>query len=171
MQGMRKGAETMLRCPICRGLMKDREAEGHYGARHIIFQCPECSGIWVDGEVGARVTRDSALKIEAAIDFEEISTEPREIAAACPRCQIHLMEQAGGGLPEGLHIDYCQKCHGFWFDKGELMIYKSYQEKKRQNLKKREASKGRPKSPLSASATGGLLLETLSRDVYVWGHL
>ena len=158
----------MLRCPACRGLMEDREAEGHYGAKLIIFQCPECSGIWVDGEVGVGISRDSAVEIESAVDFEEISTEPREIAAMCPRCEIHLMEQSGGGLPEGLHIDYCNGCHGFWFDKGELMIYKSHQEKKRQNFKKRETAKGRSKARLSAPTTAGLLFEVLSKEIPVW---
>ena len=155
----------MLRCPACRVTMKNRGAEGHYGGKLIIFQCPGCSGIWVDGEVVFRMSSDSAIEVESAVDFEEISTEPREIAAMCPRCETHLMEQTGGGLPQGLHIDYCNGCHGFWFDKGELMIYKSYQEKKRQSLKKREVAARRQERPLSTPTTAVHLFNLLSREV------
>ena len=158
----------MLRCPKCRELMQQHEGRGHYGANLVVFQCPVCSGIWTDGTVVGALSRDSALQAEAEVDFEEISSEPRQVAALCPRCETNLMEQTGGGMPGGLRIDYCLGCHGFWFDKGELMIYKSYQEKKRQNLKKREAAKGRSKPRLSTPATGGLLLEVLTRDVPVW---
>ncbi|UCD57297.1 MAG: zf-TFIIB domain-containing protein [Candidatus Hydrogenedentota bacterium] len=128
---------TLLRCPKCRALMGQRDAVGHYGGKLFLFHCPECSGTWVDGDVVLRVSRDSAVKVESDVEFDEITTEPREAAAFCPRCETHLMEQTGGGLPKGLHIDYCTGCHGFWFDKGELMIYKTYLEKKRQQTRQR----------------------------------
>ena len=135
----------MIRCPKCRGPMQQRGAESHVGVKLIIFQCPECSGVWVDGDVVFRVSRDSAVEVEDDVEFEEISTEPREVAAFCPRCEANLLEQTGGGLPEGLHLDYCTGCHGFWFDKGELMIYKSYQEKKRQRMRQGEKDRGAKK--------------------------
>jgi len=121
--------------------MQQREVESHVGTRLIIFQCPECSGVWVDGDVVFRVSRDSALEVDSDAEFEEISTKPRETPALCPRCGTNLLEQTGGGLPEGLRLDYCTDCHGFWFDKGELMIYKSFQESKRRRI--REGDKHR----------------------------
>jgi Zn-finger nucleic acid-binding protein len=44
-------------------------------------------------------------------------------------------------MPSGLHVDFCTGCHGFWFDKGELMIYESFLEKKRQRFRKSEEEK------------------------------
>ncbi|GAB4334723.1 MAG: hypothetical protein Kow0099_06940 [Candidatus Abyssubacteria bacterium] len=117
--------------------MQEREAAGHYGARLLLYQCPTCHGLWLDHDVAFAVSRDSALEAEAEATLEEISTQPRDTALYCPRCETFLTEQSGGVLPPGLRIDYCTTCHGFWFDKGELMIYKSFLEKKREKNRQR----------------------------------
>jgi Zn-finger nucleic acid-binding protein len=129
------------RCPKCRDAMDQHEATGHYGTPLFIFQCPECFGIWLDGGTVGAISHDSAIEAEVDVDFEEMSTEPRTIGIFCPRCEINLTEQSGGGLPAGLHIDYCTSCNGYWFDRGELMIYKGYIEKKRQKFKKDQDKK------------------------------
>lgn len=156
----------MLRCPKCRGAMNEREARGHYGAILQILQCPECLGLWVDGTVVTALSHDSALQAESDVDFSEISTEPRQVAAFCPRCEIYLMEQTGGGLPKDLRIDYCKGCHGFWFDKGELMIYKSYIEKKRKKFSAREKGKRKKRALESRlpATQAGMVLRFLSSD-------
>ena len=120
----------MLQCPICRDSLTLHRAEDRRGAEIIVFQCAKCSGIWVDGKVINRLSRDAALRLESDIDFREIFTEPRKTTAICPRCNTYLVEQSGEGFPKGLHIDFCRSCQGFWFDKGELMIYKSHQHNK-----------------------------------------
>jgi len=140
--------------------MKQREGKGHYGAKLSVFQCPACSGLWVDGEVVVALSHDSALEVETQVEFEEISMEPRELEVFCPRCEIHLMEQSGGRLPKGLHIDFCNGCHGYWFDKGELMIYKSYLEKRRQTSRQhmaedRERSEKRRRASAARTSTSG----------------
>ena len=166
-----KEMAAVLRCPKCREPMQQREASGHYGAKLAIFQCSECSGIWVDGDVVIAVSRDSAVEAEAEVGIEDISTEPREIAAFCPRCEIHLMEQTGGGLPKGLHVDYCTGCHGYWFDKGELMIYKTYQEEKRKKFRVSEEAKRRKQKDVFPTTTPGLVLKFLNTKVSTRGFL
>ena len=146
--GSAEGVRALVRCPKCRGLMEQREAVGHYGAKFALFQCPECSGIWVDSQLVAAITRDSAIEAEARVEFEEISTDPREVEAFCPRCAINLTEQTGSGMPRGLHIDYCTGCYGYWFDKGELMIYKTYLEERRQKFRQGEVDKRERKKRL-----------------------
>ncbi len=136
-----QAADGVLRCPKCRELMEEHEAKSHYGAKLRLFHCPECSGIWVDKDVAFAVSRDSAVEIEPDVNLEEIPTKPREGPIFCPRCAARLTEQTGGGLPKGLRIDYCTGCHGFWFDKGELMIYKSFlEEKRKQSLERLKAT-------------------------------
>ena len=135
----------MVLCPKCRVQMQHREGKGHYGANLPLFQCPSCYGLWVDGRVVRGMSYDSAVGVEPDVDFEEIIAEPRKTELSCPRCESKLMEQTGGGLSQGLHIDYCAVCEGYWFDKGELMIYKSHIEKKRQNLKSHEEQMRRQK--------------------------
>jgi Zn-finger nucleic acid-binding protein len=117
--------------------MQEREAWGHYGAKLLLYQCPTCRGLWLDQDVVFAVSRDSALEAETEVALDEISIQRREAALYCPRCEVFLTEHSGGGLPPGLHIDYCTTCQGFWFDKGELMLYKSYLEKKRGKSKQR----------------------------------
>jgi Zn-finger nucleic acid-binding protein len=146
--------------------MEQREGRGHYGAKLIIYQCPECSGFWVDGESAMAISRDSAIEVESDVSLEDISTEPREISAFCPRCETNLMEETGGRLPEGLHIDYCSSCHGFWFDKGEMMIYKSYMEEKRKKFNQHEAEKrSKRKASYSPNTTHELVLNFLNTKV------
>jgi Zn-finger nucleic acid-binding protein len=145
--------------------MDQCEASGHYGAKLIIFQCPQCSGFWVDGKVVIAVSHDSAVEAEADVSIQDIATEPREIAAYCPRCETYLMEQTGGGLPRGLRIDYCTGCHGYWFDKGELMIYKTYQEEKRKRFKQQEAEKRAKKKDYFPASTPGVVLKFLNTNV------
>lgn len=38
----------------------------------------------------------------------------------CPECNASLVEE----LQLGIHIDRCSKCHGIWFDSGELDSYR-----------------------------------------------
>jgi Zn-finger nucleic acid-binding protein len=149
--------------------MEKHEAKGHYGTRLFIFQCVECYGIWLDGETVGAISHDSAIEAEAEIDFEEISTEPRTIAIFCPRCEINLVEQAGKGLPEGLHVDYCTGCNGYWFDRGELMIYKGYIENKRKAFKEQEFEKRKKKLMAGPpQMPGGKLLRFLNTEVPNW---
>ena len=145
--------------------MTQREVRGHYGAKLMVFQCPECSGFWVDGKVVIAISRDSAIDVESDVSIEEISTESRDIPAFCPRCETHLMEQTGGTLPRGLHIDYCRGCHGYWFDKGELMVYKSYLEEKRKKFSQREEEKRKRRKDRFPETTQGLLLKFLNTRV------
>lgn len=133
--------ESVPRCPKCKTLMEVHEVKSHYGAKLLLFHCSQCSGIWVDKDVAFAVSRDSAVEIESDVGLEEILTKPREGPIFCPRCASRLTEQTSGGLPKGLRVDYCTDCHGFWFDKGELMIYKSYlEDKRKQSLERLKAS-------------------------------
>ena len=166
----------MVACPKCKTQMQQREGTGHYGAKLPLFQCPGCSGLWVDGRVVRGMSYDSAVEAEPDVDFEEIVTEPRKTDLSCPRCESKLMEQTGGGLPQDLHIDFCTVCEGYWFDKGELMIYKSHLEKKRGELKRDEEEArrkqervGQPRQvktyPRSRRYSGSRVVFGLARDL------
>ncbi len=161
----------MLRCPKCRGAMERRKARSHYGVPLVIFQCPDCSGLWVDRETVTAISRDSALEVESDVRIEEISTAPRNMAAFCPRCETYLVEQTGGGLPKGLRIDYCTTCHGYWFDKGELMIYKTYQEEKRKRFRESEEEKETVRESAFPSTRAERVLRFLSTEITPRGFI
>jgi Zn-finger nucleic acid-binding protein len=125
--------------------MSPHDAAGHYGAKLQLYQCAACSGVWVDRDVAFALSRDSAINVESEAVLDDIATEPREVPLFCPRCEVYLTEQSGMDLPKGLHIDYCTTCRGFWFDKGELMVYKVFLEEKRtkgsQRIRQSETAK------------------------------
>jgi Zn-finger nucleic acid-binding protein len=121
--------------------MNRSHAEGHYGAKVIVYKCPICSGLWLDGNVVTAISCDSAIGLESDASFDDISTEPRKLEVFCPRCETSLFEPRGGDLPNGLRIDICKFCGGYWFDKGELMIYKSHSEKKKRKFVRSETEK------------------------------
>lgn len=138
----------MVLCPKCKKAMQQLEGKGYYGAKLPLFQCSECEGLWIDGRVVSSMSYDSALETEQDVDFGEIVTEPRTTELVCPRCESKLIEQTGKGLPHDLHIDFCKVCDGYWFDKGELMVYKTFLEKKRQKLKQSEETARRERERL-----------------------
>jgi Zn-finger nucleic acid-binding protein len=138
------------------------DATGHFGMKLFLFRCPNCSGIWTDNKVIFRLDLESALEIEPDVEWEEISTTPREKSLSCPRCRNPLIEQTGVGLPKGLRIDSCMNCGGFWFDKGELMIYKSYLEKRRDKVRKKLEEENAHRKMLEEA------MEKLKREINFW---
>jgi uncharacterized protein len=39
----------------------------------------------------------------------------------CPKCGEDTLDAFG--MVEGVHVDFCGKCKGIWFDEGELAFY------------------------------------------------
>lgn len=39
----------------------------------------------------------------------------------CPKCEENTLDPFG--MIEGVHVDFCGKCKGIWFDEGELAFY------------------------------------------------
>ena len=75
-----------------------------------------------------------------------IATQPRDDFRGCPQCRTALEEITGGQVPDGLHIDTCHTCYGLWFDRGELLIYKSGLEAKRKTMRTKEIEASRKRS-------------------------
>jgi hypothetical protein len=52
----------------------------------------------------------------AQLDAERASRAKTQPRLVCPRCSAQLTEREF----QNIHIDVCGKCHGVWFDAGEL---------------------------------------------------
>jgi Zn-finger nucleic acid-binding protein len=82
--------------------------------------CPKCGGLWLDrGEI----TRAAKLPEKELSHLRSLLTGssgppplPTENKAHCPACPGSLSEVMLGVV----HVDYCNKCHGLFLDKGEL---------------------------------------------------
>jgi uncharacterized protein len=52
----------------------------------------------------------------AQLDAERESREKTQPKLVCPRCSAQLQDREF----QNIHLDVCPKCHGVWFDAGEL---------------------------------------------------
>jgi Zn-dependent protease with chaperone function/Zn-finger nucleic acid-binding protein len=81
----------------------------------LVDHCKTCRGVWLDrGEIFlfSQKPRDLEKALSASV------TERRTSDRRCPRCELAL--EAGTFLRQGLEVDQCPSCEGYWFDAGEL---------------------------------------------------
>jgi uncharacterized protein len=81
--------------------------------------CPSCGGLWLDhGEIEriGRGKTDEVERLRGALTGSMNPEPPSETTNNCPACPGQLKEVVLGPV----HVDYCQKCHGVFLDKGEL---------------------------------------------------
>lgn len=94
-----------MRCPH-----HDKELESRHAGDHVADCCPVCNGLWlpataVHAVLGRRLTLDIILKQRACFS-----------GVYCPEDLTGLEELQ----VRGVTIDWCPRCSGLWFDKGEL---------------------------------------------------
>jgi hypothetical protein len=81
--------------------------------------CPSCGGLWLDhGEI-ERLGQGNASELDrlrAQLAGTAGAESPSETQTACPVCPAQLKELTLGPI----RIDYCERCHGVFLDKGEL---------------------------------------------------
>lgn len=116
--------ETYLDCPRCN--TKCNASEGKVLDMQVT-KCTSCKGIWIsDGQLGNMMgdvkSYDVDNKKADGIKSEGRSQTP--VQGQCPKCKVSLEEWKS--LPpsiKDLYIDYCPKCNGLWFDKGEFRTF------------------------------------------------
>jgi Zn-finger nucleic acid-binding protein len=106
---------TNLCCVKCNSILDKASFQGLE-----VDLCPKCGGLWLDrGEI----TRASKLPEAELARLRGLLTGkggpppvPTEHKAPCPACSGSLAEVVLGTV----HVDYCDKCHGIFLDRGEL---------------------------------------------------
>jgi Zn-finger nucleic acid-binding protein len=82
--------------------------------------CPKCGGLWLDrGEItrAAKLPEQELSRLRGLLTGAKGPPPvPTENVAHCPACPGNLAEVLLGGV----HVDYCNKCHGIFLDRGEL---------------------------------------------------
>jgi Zn-finger nucleic acid-binding protein len=81
--------------------------------------CPSCGGLWLDhGEIErlGRGKPDELSKLRTALTGSARPDAASETTNTCPACPGALNEVVLGPV----HVEYCNKCHGIFLDKGEL---------------------------------------------------
>ena len=106
---------TNLCCVKCNSILDRATFQGLE-----VDLCPKCGGLWLDrGEI----TRAAKLPEQELGRLRSLLTSaggpppvPTENVAHCPSCPGSLAEVLLGAV----HVDYCNKCHGIFLDRGEL---------------------------------------------------
>src|SRR5262252_4363734 len=112
---MAQGIGTNLCCVKCNSILDKATFQGLE-----VDLCPKCGGLWLDrGEI----TRASKLPEAELTRLRGLLAGkggpppvPTEHKAPCPACAGSLSEVVLGAV----HVDYCDKCHGIFLDRGEL---------------------------------------------------
>jgi Zn-finger nucleic acid-binding protein len=81
--------------------------------------CPSCGGLWLDhGEIErlGRGKSEDLSRLRSALTGTATPDSPSETTTACPACPGQLNVVVLGPV----NVEYCNKCHGIFLDKGEL---------------------------------------------------
>ena len=115
-------------CPNCKIEMLLAQTESKYGAKVALDQCPQCGGIWCDGEEMylARPVEDENY---VQFDVAKLTTMTRiNNELSCPRDETALKIFSDYNFPKSIQIESCPKCHGFWFNYGQLSAFQKERE-------------------------------------------
>ena len=164
-----------MKCPNCKIEMKLVQISSHYGVKIFADQCGKCGGIWFDEDEHFRAGIKEYKKFKK-IDFEKFKKEYKiNPSPLCPKDGQKLKILEDKYFSTKIEVDYCPKCHGFWFNYGE---FKEFQRERRKKIgkKKKKTSKEekfeqemeailKSSSVASKYNTIGLIGTTLSKRV------
>lgn len=126
-------------CPNCQTKFKKVLAKCWYNFNVELDQCPNCGGIWCDKYELYRVSPEGVETIEK-LDVKKLREfKPIKKDLICPRCKIALEEFKDPYFPKQIKLGHCPNCGGFWLNRGALVKFKEWQQKRKaEALRKKE---------------------------------
>lgn len=122
-----------LNCPRCGKKMEEIKISGRYEKEIFIDRCISGCGIWFDrGEIFKASYND----IEKVDVYDERFTSNDSLEILCPVCNTKMIKYINPVYKIDFKLDFCTKCNGFWFDKGEAIKFKEVWQEKVNKLKK-----------------------------------
>lgn len=129
-----------MNCPKCDGVLEAELLGGETkrvpsspfrsGPNHDLLdsrirevdRCPSCGGIWLDRGEMAKGLQEAALvepplRLMPSDNKAALLVQPAGVG--CARCAHEMQTLQSAAVPE-VHYEMCPRCHGVWFDKGEL---------------------------------------------------
>ncbi len=101
-----------MKCPQCLENFGAADSD-----KPTLHECLFCEGVWVPRCSIEQILGDRG----AASEFGKMQTllvgSVRSASRKCPQCSNEFLNAA---TVKGVEIDLCQKCHGVFFDKGEM---------------------------------------------------
>jgi len=125
-------------CPNDNTEMHPVTIQSHYGGPIFLDQCSECGGIWFDESELYRAKQGEAGKVES-LDSEILWTSStfKNPIHICPKDQARLSRFSDKYFPQGIIVEGCPKCNGFWLNRGE---FTKFQNARQELLRPKEMS-------------------------------
>ena len=120
-----------MKCPDCGKNLKEVSASARYGARIKIDQCQNCGGIWFDNFELFPISKKEIKKIEN-VNVRKLQEKSLLGSGSnlCPKCLMKMKIFKDYNFPKQLEVEYCEKCGGFWMNRGKATDFKIWQEEK-----------------------------------------
>jgi Zn-finger nucleic acid-binding protein len=112
--------------------MAEVTARANPGSLIQLDQCRTCGGIWCDRWELFPLDREETERFDP-VD-ENLLRDALKLPAKtlyCPRCADELHVFADPILPPEVQLQRCRHCDGIWLNRGQLRLYKEYQQKTR----------------------------------------
>ncbi|MEJ5166356.1 MAG: zf-TFIIB domain-containing protein [Thermoanaerobaculia bacterium] len=117
----------MKKCPRCGEVLEEIKTVDIYGREISVDRCPQGCGIFFDRY---EIFKTKIEEIEKIDNFSILDEKEDKEEFLCPVCSIKMGKYRNPSFKIPFQIDYCNKCHGMWFDRGEAKKFKEiYQEK------------------------------------------
>ena len=107
-----------MKCPKCNSLMENVEYKSIE-----VDRCKSCHGIWFDMlEAEQLKATKGSEKIDVG-DPAKVEKYNKGESVNCPRCLTQMTMTVDDKQPH-IWYEYCEICHGMFFDAGEFRDYK-----------------------------------------------
>jgi len=115
-----------MRCPDCGGGLISVETKGQEGHLLKIEYCSSCGGYFLDQWEANRIPFEEVLLLASKLP-KPIKSDIFGGSNLCPHCFIPLEVLHHASIPNNCIVKYCSQCHGNWFQRGQLLIFKRAQ--------------------------------------------
>jgi Zn-finger nucleic acid-binding protein len=107
-----------MNCPKCDGKTNSLNFEADLQ----VERCESCKGVWMDkGELARYANLPEDLPIGTY-------GTGKATTFSCPACKLKNEKQPlyQTAFAQDLSLDYCQTCHGLWFDNKEISALQNH---------------------------------------------
>ena len=93
----------------------------NYGQPLFLDQCDTCGGIWFDESELYRARQGEAEKVDLIDTYILTNSTPVvNPVHCCPKDGAQLVRFSDQNFPQGIIVERCPMCDGFWLNRGEF---------------------------------------------------
>jgi Zn-finger nucleic acid-binding protein len=110
-----------MKCPNDNIELHQVQITANYGQPMFLQQCDCCGGIWFDESELYRAKQGEAEKVDLLDTYILTTSTPVENPVhCCPEDGAKLSRFTDANFPNGIFVERCPTCNGFWLNRGEF---------------------------------------------------